>query len=238
MRTTLTIIKWSAERLKKTDLVPLGPEGKQEVETIEKEIQRMIALINDILDTSRLEAGTLVIQPYSIDIAGALKTVVSELKPVALVKEQHIDEQYEPTSLLMNADPTLLRVVFQNLLSNAIKYTPQGGTITARIVRTGFNILIVITDTGYGIPEAEKPKVFGKLFRGQGAHKADPVGTGLGLYIVKSIVEASGGSIRFDSTEGKGTTFYVSYPLSGMRGKLGNVHLTSDASRGDATITP
>jgi two-component system sensor histidine kinase VicK len=117
----------------------------------------------------------------------------------------------------MQADPKLLRMVMQNILSNAVKYTPEGGKIDFSITfADGKNILVKISDTGYGIPRNQQDKIFTKLFRADNVRDKDTDGTGLGLYIVKSIVDNSGGKIWFTSSEekNKGSTFYVTLPLN------------------------
>ncbi len=118
----------------------------------------------------------------------------------------------------MQADPKLLRMVMQNILSNAVKYTPSGGKIKLTIsVSDDKNIKIKISDTGYGIPKNQHSKIFTKLFRADNVRDKDTNGTGLGLYIVKSIVENSGGKIWFESPkENHGTTFYVTMPIKGL----------------------
>ncbi len=118
----------------------------------------------------------------------------------------------------MQADPKLLRMVMQNILSNAVKYTPNSGKIIMSIsLPDKSNILIKISDTGYGIPKNQQDKIFTKLFRADNVRDKDTDGTGLGLYIVKSIVGNSGGEIWFKSkgaVGNKGTTFFVTLPLN------------------------
>jgi two-component system sensor histidine kinase VicK len=112
-------------------------------------------------------------------------------------------------------------MVVQNILSNAVKYTPEGGKIVLSISSTDKkNVLLKISDTGYGIPKNQQDKIFTKLFRADNVRDKDTDGTGLGLYIVKSIVENSGGKVWFKSSgeEGnKGTVFYVTLPLDGVK---------------------
>ena len=121
----------------------------------------------------------------------------------------------------MQADPKHLRMVVQNILSNAVKYTHEGGKIDVSIsLADKNNILLKIDDTGYGIPRNQQDKIFTKLFRADNVRDKDTDGTGLGLYIVKSIVENAGGKIWFKSSSeeaNKGTTFYVLLPLDRVR---------------------
>jgi two-component system phosphate regulon sensor histidine kinase PhoR len=120
------------------------------------------------------------------------------------------------------ADPKLLGIIFQNLVSNAVKYTLVGGKISLNVKKEDNLLKISISDTGVGIPMKYQSKIFTKLFRADNILTIDPGGTGLGLYIVKEIVDNSGGTIWFESEEGKGTTFYVTFPMSGMVAKEGD----------------
>jgi two-component system sensor histidine kinase VicK len=113
-------------------------------------------------------------------------------------------------------DPDLTRIIFQNLLTNAVKYTPSGGKISLKIELRKKHVLIKISDTGYGVPKRQQRQLFTKLFRADNVRRQDTDGTGLGLYIVQSIVESAQGKVWFESEENKGTTFYVRLPLKGM----------------------
>ena len=120
----------------------------------------------------------------------------------------------------------LMRIIMQNLISNAIKYSPKNSNITVSITYNSDNIKsafeIKITDHGYGIPNDQKDKIFTKLFRADNVRELDTEGTGLGLYIVKSILDEADGKISFTSVEKKGTTFTVTLPKSGMKQKSGD----------------
>ena len=159
--------------------------------------------------------------------------VHDEQKPQVKERKIKFNAKYSDDLPLLNADPKLLRMVIQNLLSNAIKYTPENGVVNIglRLVKQGESvdaqkanedsIAVTISDTGYGITKSQQDKIFSKLFRADNIREKDTEGTGLGLYIVKSIVDHSGGQIWFESEENKGTTFYVTLPLAGMKKKEG-----------------
>ena len=121
----------------------------------------------------------------------------------------------------MNFDPKLLGIIVDNLVGNAIKYTPDGGKVVFNILKDGKEVLFKVSDTGYGISNKDKPRIFTKLYRGENVQEKVADGNGLGLYIVKAIVDQSGGKVWFESEEGKGTTFFVRFPLSGMQKKNG-----------------
>ena len=113
-------------------------------------------------------------------------------------------------------DPNLVKIILQNLLGNGIKYSARHASVHLRIKSKDDEIIFIVSDTGPGIPKKDNEKIFTKMFRAENARMIDPEGSGLGLYIVKSIVEQSGGRIWFNSEDGKGSAFYVALPLRGM----------------------
>jgi two-component system phosphate regulon sensor histidine kinase PhoR len=130
---------------------------------------------------------------------------------------------------VIQADPKLIHIILQNLLSNSIKYTPEKGTITVSLSVKQSNMVIEVQDTGYGIPKGDQSKIYSKLFRADNVKAKETEGTGLGLYIVKSIIDNSGGTIDFSSAENKGTHFTIILPLTGMKKKSGSKELSTDA---------
>lgn len=222
LRTPLSSINWYAEMLLAGDGGPLNPEQKNFVDEIYIGNQRMVELVNSLLNVSRLELGTFAVDPEPTDIIKTAQSVLDELKPSITTKKIKINFESAKDMPIIQADPKLIRIVFQNLLSNAVKYTPEKGAITLKISKNTKNLLVEVADTGYGIPLSEQPRIFEKLFRAENVREKDTEGTGLGLYIVKSIVTHSGGKISFKSIENKGTTFYVEIPLSGMKKKKGD----------------
>lgn len=181
----------------------------------------MVELVNALLNVSRLELGTFVVEPEPTDIVEVAKACAKEFKLQISEKKLVLQEKYDPDIPSISADPKLLNIVFGNLLSNAVKYNPDGGSIKLSISKANGRLSIVVADTGYGIPKNQQDKIFSKLFRADNVREKDTEGTGLGLYIVKSIIDHSGGKIWFESKENKGTTFYVTLPLAGMKKKEG-----------------
>jgi signal transduction histidine kinase len=141
-----------------------------------------------------------------------VQTVLDELTNNIDEKNLTIERNYSDTPNLYN-DPRLVRVIIQNLISNAVKYTPEGGTITIAAESDPDDVTIRVSDTGIGIPNDAQNKIFTKLFRADNVRVHDVQGTGLGLYLVRSVVRELGGSISFSSTEGEGTTFWVRLPI-------------------------
>ena len=227
LRTPLTAVSWYTEMILEGDAGAVNPEQKKYLDEIYIGNQRMIELVNVLLDVSRLELGTLKVELKTTDIRALAQSVLDEQKSESEKKKLVIIQNINKDAPPFLTDVKLLRVVFQNLLSNSINYTPEGGTVTIEVALSDAkSILIKISDTGYGVPKSQQEKIFTKFFRADNVRNKDKGGTGLGLYIVKLIVEKFGGKIWFESpyfvetSKGKeevqGTTFYVTLPLEGM----------------------
>lgn len=148
-------------------------------------------------------------------------TTVGKMKNMPSFSRKNYAEFAKNIPLSLKYDPDLTEIILQNLLSNAIKYTPPFGKIKLEVKKIDKKILIKISDNGYGIPRKQQNRIFEKLFRADNVKQKDTDGTGLGLYIVKMVVEEVGGMIWFESKENVGTTFYVTLPASGMKRKKG-----------------
>ncbi|MDO8231855.1 MAG: ATP-binding protein [bacterium] len=217
LRTPLSTVNWYAEMLLEGDVGKLNEQQQKYLDEVYRSNQRMVELVNALLHVASLELGTFIIEPEPIDICSLTENVIDEQRPQINARKLKFSFSCAKNISLMQADPKLLRMVMQNILSNAIKYTPKGGDIDFTITLANKkNILLKISDTGYGIPKNQQDKIFTKLFRADNVRDKDTDGTGLGLYIVKSIVENSGGKIWFKSEGGTGNTgatFFVSLPL-------------------------
>lgn len=221
LRTPLSTINWYAEMLLAGDAGTLSPEQKQFMDEIYKGNQRMVELVNALLNVSRIDLGTFAIDPEPTDLRTISDSLLTELMPQIKTREVIVDKKYDPDFPTLFLDPKLMRIVIQNLLTNAIKYTPAKGQVMIDLSRMKTMVEIKVSDTGFGIPKDQQSKIFTKLFRADNVREKETDGTGLGLYIVKSIIEQSGGSVRFDSVLDKGTTFYVTIPIVGMKKKEG-----------------
>lgn len=226
LRTPLSAIKWYAEMLLAGDAGKLKHEQNDYVNEIHTGNQRMIDLVNALLNVSRIDLGTFAIEPEPIRLEEIAESVLTEMTQQIHQKKMHVQKRYAPGLPTVNADPKLMRIVLQNLFTNAVKYTPEEGNVNIEISKNAKDILIQVADTGYGIPKAQQDQIFKKLFRADNVRERETDGTGLGLYIVKSVVEQSGGTIRFESEENKGTTFYITLPLQGMKKKKGTKGLS------------
>lgn len=228
LRTPLSTINWYAEMLLAGDVGTLTKDQRQYLDEIYRGNQRMVELVNAMLNVSRIELGSFIIEPKPTDVLALARSVIAELKFQISEKKLTLKTSFAKNLPTIPADQKLLRIVYQNLLSNAVKYTPSGGTITVTVtVDLAVDELIIkVQDTGYGIPKAQQDKIFTKLFRADNVREKSAEGTGLGLYLVKSIVDHVGGRVWFQSKENKGSTFYATLPLSGMKPKAGTKAIT------------
>lgn len=213
LRTPLTAIGWYAELLGGSKLTKAQKEYLAEITDGNR---RMVELVNSLLNVSRIDLGTLASSPRDVDIAKLCRDIVTQYALTSGEKKQNVTVTISPEPFSYLADPALLRIVFENLVSNAIKYTPEKGDVRIHLENKN-GMQFDVSDTGYGIPADEQSKIFTKLYRADNAREKVTDGNGLGLYLVRSIVEQHGGKIWFESTENKGTTFHVTLPEGGMK---------------------
>lgn len=231
LRTPLSAINWYTEMLIDGDAGDVNEDQKNYLNEIYRGSKRMVDLVNSLLNVSRLELGTFIVEPTVTSLESIARDVVNEMKSQIIKKKLMICEDYSSDVPQIPIDLKLIRIVFQNLISNAIKYTPENGRIEITIqiekhVEEAKNILVTVKDTGYGIPKYQHDKIFSKLFRADNVKKMEAEGTGLGMYIVKQIIDETGGKIWFESEEDKGSIFYITIPLSGMKKREGSKELS------------
>jgi len=227
LRTPLSTVNWYAEMLLAGDAGKMNAEQKKYLGEIYDSNNRMIDLVNTLLNVSRIEMGTFKVKPEPIKINEVIESLLSELSVQTSQHKLIIEKKFDKEIPTINADPSLIRIIIQNILSNAVKYTPDGGNILARVTRRPHDIMIEIKDSGYGIPKKQQDKIFNKMFRAENVKDKITDGNGLGLYSTKAIVEQSGGKIWFESEENKGTSFFVTIPLSDPKKKIGKKNLSA-----------
>lgn len=225
LRTPLAAIRWFMEILEGGDIGPLNAEQKENVHMVMESNARLISLVNDLLNVSRIEAGSIEVAPVETDLDAMAKGVVGELAPLAAERKLQVTFVPPGVPLKVKVDPKLIRQVFVNLLSNAVKYTPEGGSVKLTAEVHGDEVQFAVADTGIGIPLADQERLFTKFFRAGNAMSSEADGSGLGLYVCRAIVEMSGGRIWFESVENAGTIFFFTLPLKGSPAKRGSKSL-------------
>jgi signal transduction histidine kinase len=209
LRTPLTNIRLYLE------LVDRGKPEKfaDYMETLNRETERLVALIEDLLAVSRLDAGTAIPQPARLDLNALARGLVDDRQ--RLFSQKSLNVTFSPLADLpaIEADERMLSQVLANLMTNAMNYTPPGGGIhiSTALVPEGDECwaCLTVADTGFGIPEDEKPYLFKRFFRGASSRRTNIAGTGLGLAICREILDRHGGRITFASKEGEGTSFTI-----------------------------
>lgn len=219
LRTPLSAMRWSLEMVLQSGRTVIPPQHYRLVSLAYESTLRMIDLVEELLDVSRIEQGRLSLEPVEISLEGLTEELVKECLPLAAQKRIQLEwHKRTPVIPRVFADKRRMRQVVENLLTNGIKYTPEGGKVWVEIGAKDGYVLLMVHDTGIGIPLPQQPYLFSKFFRGSNAVKSGIEGTGLGLFIAKHIVEASGGTIGFTSVEGHGSTFWVKLPAVSPHG--------------------
>lgn len=225
LKTPVTAMKWYSEMLLENKLKDI-PQAISFVSEIQHVAERMNQLVNALLNVTRMESGRMSVKPVPTSLPTLVKEVLEELAPSIAEKHILVRTSVGKKLPVINVDANLIREVYRALCSNAIKYTPAGGELIIDIYVEGKSITSSISDTGIGIPLADQPNIFKKFFRAGNAVSANEDGTGLGLYLSRLIVSASDGSIAFNSTEGRGTTFTFTLPLKGSKPHVGPISIS------------
>ena len=222
LKTPLSAINWYAEMMLDGDAGPLSERQADFMHEIANGNQRMVKLVNSLLNVSRIDMGTFSIVPEPVDLAEMASSVIAEQQFALDAKRQALERIFDPSLPKINLDPGLMRIVLQNLISNAIKYTREEGRIEVELKKKDkCTAYIRVSDNGYGIPKKQQPEIFKKLFRADNVKSRKVEGTGLGLYVAKAVIQAFCGKIWFESVEDKGTTFHILLPLAGVKPKEG-----------------
>ncbi|GID91263.1 ATP-binding protein [Amorphoplanes digitatis] len=212
LRNPLAIIASTAEMFDK-DLDTLTLDDQRGyLGTISRSANRLTLLADDLLDLSRLESGNLAIRLTDTELSGIIGAAVDAVRPDAAAKRLTVIVDLPSGRLPLCADPDRLRQVADNLLTNAVKYTPHGGTVTVCATAEDGWIRWTVSDTGIGIPPAERPQMFRRFYRASTATDRRIPGVGLGLVITRAIIERHHGSITFGDHDGPGTTFVIRIP--------------------------
>jgi two-component system phosphate regulon sensor histidine kinase PhoR len=212
LRTPLTSIKAYIATLRRED-VEFDHKTRQEfLKVVEEETDRLTRLIADILDVSRIESGKMELKKRDFDMVRLVQIVTEKIQSQAL--QHHIKLEVPQEVGTVNADPDKIEQVVMNLVDNAVKYSPSGGEITVTLKPVNRKLELSVADHGVGIPEDHLPHIFEKFHRVDNRATREVYGTGLGLYVSKSIVEAHGGTIWAESALNKGSVFHFTLPFS------------------------
>lgn len=213
IRSPLTAIKGYASLLLEGDFGEMIDPVKNAVHTIFQSCQNLVIIVNEFLDISRIEQGRMKYDMIDFDVKKLCEDTLNELKPN--IEKQGLTSSFsaEDKNFMWNGDQGKIKQVIGNLIDNSIKYTPHGG-ISIKVSIKDKNILIAISDTGIGINKEDIPKLFEKFSRTKEANKQNVIGTGLGLYVAKQMIEAHKGRVWVESKgSGLGSTFYIELPL-------------------------
>jgi two-component system phosphate regulon sensor histidine kinase PhoR len=212
IRTPLATVRGFAQILLKGGVA--GDKSKEFLEIINRQSNRLVNLVNDFLDITRIESGRQVITKGPVDMVKLIQNAVADLKPLA--DEKNIRLEYVASGGIPEVfgDRNLIEQVLINLLSNAIKYSPKGAWARVAAAQQNGSVAIVVQDNGLGIPKESIPRLFEKFYRVRCDDRKDIIGTGLGLSLVKQIIDVHQGTIRVESEHGKGSTFTFTVPVA------------------------
>ncbi len=213
LRTPLSSLRWANDLLMHGIVKPTQ-EQTEYLEIIKYSNQRMLKLINDLLDVTKIEMGNLPMELKQVDIKNIAEEAVSDLSPLAKANNVVLNLKIEDGLPLVLSDQEKCKMVFVNLIDNAIKYSNGRGNVNIAVEQRDDFIRVSVQDEGVGIPKAQQKNIFQKFFRSDNVMKHQTVGTGLGLFIIKAIIDANKGKIWFDSEEDEGTTFYFEIPIA------------------------
>lgn len=207
LRTPLTSVKGYLSMVMEGDAGKITPKQRNMLNQALVSSQRMVYIISDLLNVSRLRTGKFVIEPAPVNLAQVIEEEIGQLKEMAEIRDVQV--RYKPPKKFpdLMIDETKTRQIIMNLIDNAIYYTPSGGKIDVCLENKDSTVEFRVKDTGIGVPRAEQKHLFTKFYRAGNARKARPDGTGLGLFMAKKVVIAQGGAIIFESKEGQGSTF-------------------------------
>jgi PAS domain S-box-containing protein len=229
LRTPLSSILGYLELVMDDEDQPLTEEQRQYLATVERNAQRLLRLVGDLLFTAQVDAGRFTLQPEDVDLAGIVRAAEETARVTADARGVEVSVEVPAAGLVVHGDALRLGQACDNLVSNAVKFTPAGGQVTLRLRAAWRNAdgdvvdspapgasrvaLLSVSDTGFGIPTGEQGRLFTSFFRASTARRNAVPGVGLGLTITKAITTAHGGTLDVASAEGRGTTFTLTLPL-------------------------
>jgi signal transduction histidine kinase len=209
VRTPLTTMGLLTKALKEHEMEP--EQSKEFIDDLDSELERLTALVNDLLELSRLEKNN--IEREEVNLNHFLRDMIGENQYRFIRANMDLSDDIPEQGYVVCVAPLQLRQVLGNLLDNALNYTPSGGEVSVSLYREGTDAVVKVEDTGCGIPEEDLNYIFERFFRVDRARSREGGGTGLGLAIVSEIIAKHSGRVWVESEEGRGSRFYFALPL-------------------------
>jgi PAS domain S-box-containing protein len=239
LRTPLTSIKGFTEMVLDGDAGEINEEVEEFLTIVYNNAERLVALVNDLLDISRIESGRIRLKLEPVALNEIVQTVTATMQQKIREKGQTLTASVEPGAVMVVGDRDKLVQVLTNYVSNAYQYSPEGASIRIEITRQGDHARVAVIDNGYGISAEDQQQLFTKFYRVDNSMTREVGGTGLGLSIVKQIIELQGGEVEVESAPGEGSTFSFTAPLAEQRAEVGEQRSEVGGQRSEvgATVT-
>ena len=212
LRTPLNAIIGFSELLEEGSFGALSEDQTGFVRDIHSSGRHLLGLINAILDLSKIEAGRMAFHREECNLAELFRDTLTVVRPLALKKQLQLESETDPAATYVLADPGKLKQIMYNLLSNAVKFTPEGGKIRVEAQALAADLVVCVSDTGIGIAQEDAAHVFDEFYQVDGSYTRRHEGTGLGLALVKSLVDMHGGRVEVQSAPGEGSRFSITLP--------------------------